>query len=176
LSRTIIIIGPRGVGKTTAAQKVAAALGRAAVDLDVEIVREAGRSIAEIWRSEGEAGFRDREARALAAALARTDGPVIAPGGGVVLRPENRDAIARSAAHVVHLSARAETLAARIEKDPATARDRPALAPGGALAEARTLLAARGPYYRALAKVEVGTDDLSVDEVAARVVATIDPK
>jgi shikimate kinase len=168
-ARVIVLLGPRGVGKTTIARAVAARLGRPAVDLDAEIERAAGKTIAAIFAAEGEPGFRDLESRELASALAREDAPVIATGGGVVMRVENREEIAQSRAFVVYLGARPETLAARIQADPESARLRPQLVGGGWLEEARRLLEQREPLYLALAAVTIETDALTAEEVAARV-------
>jgi shikimate kinase len=155
------------------ARELAARLGSTAVDLDREIVSSAGKSIAAVFAEDGEGRFRALESAALAAALGRPGAQVLAPGGGIVTREENRDALRRSGALLVFLEASPETLARRVEADVSTARDRPALVAGGALAEARALLAAREPHYRALAHLVVDTDALTVAEVASRIEARV---
>jgi shikimate kinase len=164
----IILLGLRGAGKSAVGRELGRTLGWPCLDLDRAIVERAGKPIARIFAEDGEPRFRDLEAAALARALAAPPGDVVlAPGGGVVLREENRRAIRDSRATVVYLAARPETLAARVETDLATGR--PALVPGGALAEARALLLAREGFYRELATRVVETDTLSVPDVAARV-------
>ena len=79
--RNLVLIGMPGVGKSTQGRLAAEMLGREFVSLDREIVKEAGRSIPEIFRTEGEEAFRDR--------IAGRRGIVIAAGGGTVLRAEN---------------------------------------------------------------------------------------
>lgn len=84
----VVLIGMPGCGKTTLGHMLAAALDRPFIDIDEEIVKAAGMSIPDIFRIEGETGFRAREHEALACAT-RTGGAVIATGGGVVTRPDN---------------------------------------------------------------------------------------
>src|SRR5207245_2182803 len=91
----IALIGMMGSGKSTVGRRLASELGWAFIDTDAEIVRTQGRSIADIFRDDGEEAFRNLETAALRQALT-PDEVVIATGGGVVLRPENRDLLART--------------------------------------------------------------------------------
>ena len=84
----VILIGMPGSGKTTIGTLVAKRLGRTFVDADSALEREAGMPIPEIFRLEGEAGFRRRETAVLAE-LGRQSGLVLATGGGSVTREEN---------------------------------------------------------------------------------------
>ncbi|MBI3722587.1 AAA family ATPase [bacterium] len=151
----IVLLGSRGAGKTAVAREVARALSCEAVELDAAIEAAAGKSITRIFQEDGEPRFRDLEERALADALARPGAAVISPGGGIVVREKNRELIAKASALVVYLAAKSETLAARVERDRSAGHDRPALVPGGALAEARALLLAREAHFRALASLTV---------------------
>ena len=85
----IVLIGMPGSGKSTLGKRVAERLHRRYVDLDECIERAAGMPIPEIFRAEGEAGFRRREKAALLA-LAGAENQVIATGGGIILDAENR--------------------------------------------------------------------------------------
>lgn len=87
--RNLLLIGMPGAGKSTTGRRLAAALGRPFVDLDEELVRRAGQTIPEIFAQKGEDAFRELETAVLAD-VARGSGLVIAAGGGVVTRPENR--------------------------------------------------------------------------------------
>ncbi|MCL2358088.1 MAG: shikimate kinase [Defluviitaleaceae bacterium] len=87
-TENIILVGMPGSGKTTLGSSVALQLGKKFVDTDEEIIRDAGRSISEIFAAEGEAGFRARES-AVTARVGKESGLVIATGGGCVTRDEN---------------------------------------------------------------------------------------
>lgn len=80
-----------GSGKSTIGRLVASELDWEFVDLDHEIEQRVGLSIPEIFASSGETGFRDLEHLALLDVLAGAEGRVIACGGGIVVRPENRE-------------------------------------------------------------------------------------
>ena len=164
LQSRLILIGYRGTGKTTVGRLLAARLGWNFADADDLVEAAAGKSIAEIFASEGEPGFRDREAAAIRELCGR-DRLVLATGGGVVLRPANRELL-RGAGFVAWLVARPETVWERLQSDPATAARRPNLTAVGGLEEIRTLLAAREPLYRELAHFTVETDRPSPEEVA----------
>lgn len=88
----LVLIGMPGCGKTTVGRLLAERLGRPFVDLDAEIVREAGRTIPELFAAEGEEGFRARESAAVRR-FAAQHGLVLACGGGTPLREENRIAL-----------------------------------------------------------------------------------
>ena len=104
-----------GSGKSTVAFAVAALLGRMAVDLDRVIESEAGDSIADIFASEGEAGFRRREAGALREQL---EGPVVlALGGGAVLEDSSWELV-KEVATSIWLDAPLKVLWQRAGEDP----------------------------------------------------------
>lgn len=160
------LVGPRGSGKTTVARLLAADLGWAWIDADVLLESRAGQSIRDLFASEGEAGFRRREAELLAE-LCTLEGHVIATGGGVVLRPENRDLLKRSGV-VVWLTGDTDTLWGRITSDATTADRRPTLTVGGR-AEVAELVAAREPLYRECATVTIDTSGKTPGEIVAEV-------
>ena len=99
--QNVVLIGMPGCGKTTAGKALARRLGKDFMDVDEEIVREAGMSILEIFAREGEAGFRRRESQVVREVGCRTC-CVISTGGGVVTRPENRDPL-RQNGKIIHL-------------------------------------------------------------------------
>ena len=84
----IILIGMPGCGKTTVGTALAEKLGRRFVDADAELVEHAGRSIPDIFASDGEAGFRKLETEVLSS-LGKQSGLVIATGGGCVTKNRN---------------------------------------------------------------------------------------
>ena len=164
----ITLIGYRGSGKSTVARLVADRLGWSWIDADTCLEKQAGHSIREIFASEGEAGFRDRET-AVIRELAARQRVVVAAGGGAVLRAENREAIKRSS-WVAWLAASPEVIAQRIAYDPTTAERRPPLTGQGVLEEIRELLGQREPLYRQCADWFVETDGRSPAEIAELIV------
>ncbi len=167
----LALIGYRGTGKTTVAALVARRLGWNWVDLDVELERAAGQSIAEIFAASGEAAFRASETQTLQRYAAQ-DRTVLATGGGVVLKPRNRELLAGMTA-VVWLQAPADVLWQRIQADTATQARRPNLTSGGGLTEVEQLLASREPLYRQCATLEVDTEERSPEELAAEIIARL---
>lgn len=89
-TQNIALIGMPGCGKTTVGRALADLLGRPFYDADEQIETRAGRKIPDIFAQDGEAAFRRLETEVLAE-LSRQSGAVIATGGGVVTREENRD-------------------------------------------------------------------------------------
>lgn len=78
--RALVLLGFMGAGKSTVGRRAAELAGTEFVDLDLLIERESGRSIPDIFRTQGEAGFRAREAERLRDSL--TEGAIVAVGGG----------------------------------------------------------------------------------------------
>jgi shikimate kinase len=168
-SLPLFLIGPRGSGKTTVARLTAARLGRDWTDADEALEACFGKSIGDIFVEEGEAGFRDKESAVLAELCARRN-CVVALGGGVVMREANR-ALLRASAHVVWLTADAETLWRRIQNDEHSGKRRPVLTVGGQ-AEVEELLRLREAWYRECAHRVVRTDGRTAEAVADEIVAS----
>src|SRR5581483_8371820 len=129
LHSLIFLIGYRGTGKSTVARELARQLAWQWVDADALLEQRHGRSIAQIFADEGETGFRDKESAILDELCARRE-QVIATGGGVVLRAENRARL-KAAGLSVWLTADADTIWQRLQMDTTTAGRRPALTVGG---------------------------------------------
>lgn len=161
---TIILVGYRGTGKTTVGRLLAKRLGWAFADVDDLIEAGARKSVAEIFATEGEPGFRDREAAALAELVSRPN-HVIATGGGAILRESNR-LLLRKSGFIAWLTASPETAWGRLVRDPTTAERRPNLTATGGVEEVRALVAARESLYRETADFAVPSDALSPEEVA----------
>lgn len=140
-----------GAGKSTVGRLLARRLSKRFVDTDHEIEKRNGVTIPVIFEIEGEDGFRRREQEVLAD-LAQEQGLVLSTGGGIVLRPENREAL-RNHGFVVYLNARPELLAERTKHD----RSRPLLNVEDPLARLRQLHAVRDPLYRDVAHAVVET-------------------
>jgi shikimate kinase len=165
--RPIFLVGFMGCGKSTVGLLLAAKLERRFVDLDAVIEEEAHMTVAEIFFSEREAGFRAREAAALRRVAAQ--GPqVIAVGGGAPAHGDNMDFMLH-AGKVICLSATADELVQRVG-DGAT---RPMLAGKDVRAEIEKLMTLRQPHY-ARAHVAIDTTGLVPSAVAKAIVEEMD--
>jgi shikimate kinase/3-dehydroquinate synthase len=166
--RTIVLSGFMATGKSTVAARLAARLGLPFVDTDEAIAQAAGRSIPDIWRSEGEAGFRARESETVAPLLEDGVRRVIAFGGGTVTSRRLRHR-ALDRAIVVTLTADAET----IVKRAGPLEGRPNLAVGDPVERARQLLEQRAEAY-AEAHFTISTDGLDADAVVDAIVPLVE--
>ncbi len=90
--KNLVLIGMPGSGKTSVSAVLSELLSMPAADTDVLVEEAAGRSIPDIFATDGEDAFRAMETAAAKQAAA-LDGAVIATGGGIVLRPENMEAL-----------------------------------------------------------------------------------
>ena len=141
------------------------------MDLDEVLVGEAGRSIAELVAEEGWPGFRRRE-KELVARWGGRPGQVLAPGGGVVLDPENVR-ILREHGLVIWLYAEPAILSQRLRQDQSSSDFRPSLTGADPVAEMARVLAEREPLYRAAAHLVLDTKGLSIPEVVRRILEKI---
>jgi shikimate kinase len=159
--RPLFLIGPRGSGKTTIARLLAGRLGWDWVDADDILESRYGKSIRALFAEEGEAGFRDKEATVLAELCGRRR-CVVSTGGGVVVRPANRELL-RASGYIVWLTADAETLWRRLQNDDGERR--PALSVGGR-AEVEEILRVRQAWYEECAHLTVGTEGKAPEALA----------
>ena len=173
----IVLTGFMGTGKTSVGRAVAARLGRPFLDMDAEIEARAGKTISTIFNEEGEAVFRRMEAE-LCRELSARQGLVIATGGGTLVDTaygaascgtpsygaENRRRMMASGP-LFCLWCDVDVLLRRL----APAQDRPLLDVDDRRAEIEALLSRRRVAYAALPR-QIDTTDLSVDEVADRVI------
>lgn len=164
----VVLVGPMGAGKSTVAAILAERWGVSVRDTDADIEATEGREISEIFVDDGEAHFRVLERAAVAKALAEHDG-VLALGGGAVLDPGTREALAGH--EVVFLNVGLSDAVKRV----GLGVGRPLLL-GNVRSRVKALLDERLPVYRAVATVEVDTDGRTPEEVAADVAAAIESK
>lgn len=158
---TVTLIGLMGAGKSKVGRLTAERLGRVFVDTDALVARRAGRSVADIFASDGEPAFRALERAAVADAVAHT-GAVVSVGGGAVLDAANVTRM-RAAGPVVWLYAEPATLIERLDNSLRRG-DRPLLAAGDPLTVLTDLLARRRDAYAAAATDVVATDGLEVEQ------------
>ena len=166
----IALIGLRGAGKSTLGKTLAKKIGWSFVELNKEIERQNGLSVAEIIALYGQEGFRRMEQAALGQLLARKELMVLATGGGIVSEPLTFDLILQSF-YTIWLKAAPEEHMARVRGQGDL---RPMADDRSAMAELRTILLSREPLY-ARASAVVDTSGLSVDAAAARLVDAVAP-
>jgi shikimate kinase len=162
----VVLVGPPGAGKSTVGRLLADRIGVDFTDVDDLIVARAGRSISEIFITDGEPVFRELEETEVAAAVVGCNG-VLALGGGAVLSDRTR-ALLRGC-RVVFLSV---GMAEGVRRTGLSAA-RPLLAGVNPRATFAALLDARLPLYREVSTAEVATDRRSPVEVTDDVLAAI---
>jgi shikimate kinase len=153
----VVLVGLMGAGKTTAGRRAAKELRRPFVDTDEAFIPRYGRTVAEVVAGEGEQAFRDKECETLAELLAVASPLVIATGGGIVVRPENRERLAGDEVFVVYLHAKPAFLASRTSAKP----DRYLLAGADPFEVLSDLYAQRDPWYREVADAVIEVADLA---------------
>lgn len=136
-----------GAGKTTVGRELARRIGRTFIDCDQELEQRLGVPVSTVFEIEGEAGFRVRESRLLAELVQRGD-VVLATGGGMVVREENRAQL-REHCLVVYLKVTSRVLWDRLRND----RARPLLQVPNPRARMDALFREREPLYREVADV-----------------------
>lgn len=162
-SSTIFLVGPMGAGKSTIGRLLAAELAFSFRDSDRVIEDRTGADIPWIFDMEGEEGFRERETAVLRD-LAHEQDAVIATGGGIVMRPINRE-LMKTAGMVVYLTASIDQLVERTSRD----KKRPLLQVENPRQRIIDLITLRDPLYRETATVIVNTDRRSPKAVAQEI-------
>ncbi len=172
--RNLVLIGYRATGKTSVGAELARVLGRPCVDLDQVLVAEAGRSVAEIVAQGGWEEFRSLE-RELVARYRHLRGQVLATGGGVVLDPENVEAL-RENGIIIWLTADPATIRERLTADRPRDALRPSLTGGDTVNEVQEVLKARDPLYKAAAQIIIDTAQQSIPQVIKAILRALEFK
>jgi shikimate kinase len=149
--RKVYLVGLMGAGKTTVGRQLARRMNYGFADLDLAVEVSTGVRIPIIFELEGELGFRDRETRMLAELVVQ-DSLVLATGGGVVMRAENRTLLKNNGV-VVYLNATPEVLFERTRRST----HRPLLNVPDPLKKLEELHAQRDPLYREVADIIINT-------------------
>jgi shikimate kinase len=160
----VFLVGPMGAGKSTIGKYLSDHLKLRFADTDTEIEVRTGADIPWIFDVEGEQGFREREQQVVEE-MTLWDNVVLATGGGVILKPENRSALA-GRGYVIYLHATVDEQVKRTRRD----RKRPLLQTNDPEAVLRELMVVRDPLYREIADHIIDTDGCSPRTVAQRLV------
>jgi len=163
----VFLIGPMGAGKTTIGRHLATELSLPFIDTDHEIEERCGADIPWIFDVEGEEGFRLREHKVLHD-ICESAPAVIATGGGIVMRGDNR-ALLKEHGVAVYLHATVSQQLNRTGKD----RSRPLLNKGDPRAVLTDLMTIRDPLYREVAKVVFPTDNKNPRATAADIAKAV---
>ncbi len=164
----VILTGFMGTGKTTVGRLLAELLDRPFVDMDEQLERHFGKTIAEVFAAEGEDVFRVAEAQ-LCAQLATQRGLVVATGGGALVNYQNRQSLAASGP-IVCLTAGVNAILERL----AAAEDRPLLASeeGDRRLRIEQLLLSRRNAYAEI-PLQVPTDHVTPNLIVERVIEAL---
>jgi shikimate kinase len=167
--RNIFLIGPMGSGKSAVGRHLARLFKLAFHDSDADIEAKTGVDVAFIFEKEGEAGFRLRERESIER-LTQLEGVVIATGGGAVIRPDNRRALAERGV-VVYLETSVEQQLERTRHG----RHRPLLNDTDPRTKLSELMEERALLYREIADLTVSTDGRRVQLVAEEIFRELQP-
>jgi shikimate kinase len=180
-AQNYVLIGFMGSGKTTVGKQLALRYGLCFCDLDERLEKTTGMTVSELFRSEGEEGFRARETaqlRELAAEAGKdaeavlngesgsgaAPGTVYSTGGGIILRQDNGPLL-RQIGEVIWLRIRPETVLKRLKNNTT----RPLMQVQDRDTKVRSMIAEREPLYRRAADRIIDTDELLPDEIAERI-------
>lgn len=169
MTATVALIGISGAGKSRVGRALAARLDAPLVDVDAEVERCTGRSIADIFATDGEPAFRALERDVSVDALGRPG--VVSLGGGAPMTPDVAAAL-RAGVHVVWLRVSPEVAASRVDGDVA----RPLIGEHDALAKLQRMLHERGAVYAGLATQVVDADSGDLDEKVDAILASLSPE
>ena len=170
MSKSIVLVGPMGAGKTTIGRQLAKALGRKFFDSDKEIEKRTGATIPLIFELEKEEGFRRRESEMLEELVSKPD-IVLATGGGAVLSKHNRKQLVEHG-FVIYLCAPVEQLVKRTARD----KNRPLLQTSDPRKTIQDLLKVRDPLYREVANLVFETNGFTVRQVISKLQKLIKSK
>jgi shikimate kinase len=164
MKTSMALIGFMGTGKTVVGRELSAKLGKRFIETDELIEQKAGKSIADIFKQDGEITFREMEIE-VTKAVAGTKNAVIACGGGMVLNRINIDRL-REECIIIYLTASAGVILKRTSEGT---NRRPLLSVSNRLQRIRELMKLRLPYYRQAADIIINTSRLGIKTVVQRI-------
>ncbi|MBV1875590.1 MAG: shikimate kinase AroK [Cycloclasticus sp.] len=166
----IYLVGPMAAGKSTIGKLLARRLNKTFYDTDAEIIKCTGVEISLIFELEGEEGFRLRETGKLKA-LSALNGAVIATGGGIVLKEENRQVL-KETGSVIYLQCSVEQQLSRTKFDT----KRPLLQIDNPRKKLEELMQLRAPIYESIADVIISTNKTNSKKVISSILEQLNNK
>ncbi|MFT9496291.1 shikimate kinase [Anaerosolibacter sp.] len=160
----IVLIGFMGSGKSTVGKEISKPLEMDYVDTDHWIIEKTGMSINEIFRTQGEAGFRKLEVEAIKS-LQDKNNTIISCGGGVVLTPENVEALKKNG-RLIWLKATPQEIYRRISGDTS----RPLLKDTLSVEKIEEMLTKRAPLYENAKDIIVDTQEKTISEISMEII------
>jgi len=164
----VALVGFMCAGKSTVGRRLAHQLGKAFVETDTVVEKEAAMSIARIFETQGEEAFRDMESHAIREACTGHNA-VIACGGGAVLRSDNVERL-RATSTVIYLAVSEEVVLQRLGPAPEV---RPLLAGPARRERVSDLMQYRLPFYERAAHITIDTTSLQMSEVVETVLQSL---
>jgi len=156
----VILVGYMGCGKSTVGKRLSYRMKMPYTDTDKEIEKKQGTTISLIFKEQGETAFRDMETECLKRLFEYKQDYVIAVGGGLPMREENRS-LMRKLGTTVYLRAKPETIYERLKDDTT----RPLLQGENPQEKIRSMINQRSPFYEEAADVVIDVDGKSFDEI-----------
>ncbi|MGC6769693.1 shikimate kinase [Enterococcus sp. LJL128] len=163
----ITLIGFMGAGKTTVGKLLSQKTGMKHIDFDDKIIEEIGMSIQEYFDLYGEAAFREKETAVLKKYIDHDY--VISTGGGIVMRPENRELL-KKMAPVIYLQTTPEVFIPRLKNDHTTVRP---LVVSKSPEEIKQVFEPRILFYEEASSMIVDTDQRTPEEITAEILDSI---
>ena len=160
----IILIGFMGCGKSTVGKRLSYAFRKPFLDTDKIIEKKVNMTISELFEEKGEEYFRDMETECIKELLEESGEYIIAVGGGMVLRSENRRLL-KELGHVIYLRALPETIYERLKKDST----RPLLQGDNPKEKIRTMMSERASVYEEAAQIIVDVDGKVFEEIVKEI-------
>ena len=165
---SIFLVGLPGSGKSTVSKQLAKLLHCKVIDTDALIEEYVGCSIAQYFEREGQDAFRDLESQALQEVVQMNEAIVLATGGGIVLRPANRELL-KARCFVVYLHAEPAQLYVRLKND----RSRPLLQNTDIQAKLLALYTERHDLYVQAAHLQVESTLQSAQMLAEQIATSL---
>lgn len=161
----IILTGFMGCGKTSVGIRLSYALRRTLIDTDKWIEKKQGKTVSEIFASEGEEAFRRMESECIRELIGTADGQIISTGGGLPVRKENRRLLGELG-RVYYLKVTPECVYERLKGDTT----RPLLRGENPREKIRELLGAREAFYQEGADVIIEVSAKSFEDIITEIV------